>query len=109
MVGFKHPCRYCNQLVPPNANVCPFCGKVSPVGSLRCPKCRNPVEKGWFACSHCGLSLQIDCPKCSEKTFLGDYCEKCDARLLVACTNRKCKTEQAPGSDCCVKCGKPLK
>jgi hypothetical protein len=108
MVGFKHLCRYCDKLVPANANVCPFCGKVNPVGKLRCPKCRNPVEKGWYACSHCGLRLEIICPQCGEKTFLSDYCSHCDARLVVVCKNKKCKTEQAPIADTCVKCGRPL-
>ncbi len=109
MVGYKHPCRYCDRLVPPNANVCPLCGKVNPVGALRCPNCRNPVEKGWVACSNCGLSLQADCPQCGQKTFFVDYCEHCDHRLLVVCSNRKCKAEQAPGGELCIKCGKPLK
>ncbi len=109
MVGYKHPCRYCDDLVPPNANVCPFCGKVNPVGPLRCPKCRNPVEKGWKACSHCGLALEISCPKCNEMTFLGDYCTNCETRLIEVCPNPKCRTEQPPGDVKCIKCGRSLK
>lgn len=108
MVGYKHPCRYCDQFVPAQARVCPFCGKVNPVDEWRCPQCRNPVEKGWVACSHCGLHLKIACPTCGEETFLGDYCETCDARLLAVCPHRKCGVEQPLGRTTCVKCAKPL-
>jgi RNA polymerase subunit RPABC4/transcription elongation factor Spt4 len=107
MPGYKHPCRYCEQLIPSEANICPFCGKVNPLGPLRCPKCRSPIEKGYVACSNCGLSLKIVCPKCGKKTFFGDYCEHCEAPLIVVCL--KCKTEQPPVGKKCVKCGKPLK
>lgn len=109
MVGYKQLCRYCDKLIPPNAKVCPMCGKVNPLGPLRCPKCRNPVENGWVACSHCGLSLQVDCPDCGKKTFLGDYCDHCGHRLVVICSNRKCRAEQPLGSETCFKCGQPLK
>jgi predicted amidophosphoribosyltransferase len=57
MPGYKHPCRYCGQLVGADSNVCPFCGKNTPTGPLRCPQCRSPVEEGWKACSHCGAVL----------------------------------------------------
>ncbi|MEK6692628.1 MAG: hypothetical protein AABY44_04290 [Nitrospirota bacterium] len=106
MPGYKHPCRYCYKLVPPESNVCPFCGKINPL-SLRCAECKNPVEKGWKSCSHCGLSLEVNCPKCGKTTFFGDYCEHCDARLVVVCP--KCKTEQPPIGEKCIKCNKPLK
>jgi hypothetical protein len=29
--------------------------------------------------------------------------------LVVVCPNRKCKTEQPPIGEKCIKCGKPLK
>ncbi len=109
MPGYKHPCRYCDNLVESDANVCPFCGKVNPVGPLRCPKCRNPIERTHKNCSHCGLLLEINCPYCNKKTFFGDYCEHCDKRLIVVCKNPKCKEEQPPISENCIKCGKPLK
>lgn len=109
MPGYKHPCRYCGKLIEAEANVCPFCGKVNPLGPLRCPKCRNPIQKGWKKCSNCGLSLEVDCPKCGKMTFFGDYCEHCDARLVVVCQNSKCKMEQPPIGDKCIRCGKPLK
>lgn len=108
MPGYKHPCRYCGQLTPPDANVCPFCGKVNPAGPTRCPHCRNPIRKEHAACSGCGLNLRIVCSECFEETFLGDYCEHCDARLLVVCPNRKCGAEQAPVGDSCIKCGATL-
>ncbi len=107
MPGYKHPCRYCDQLIPSDANVCPFCGKVNPLGPLRCPKCRNPIQKDYKACSNCGLILEIACPKCGETTFFGDYCEHCEASLVVVCP--KCKKEQPPVGEKCIKCGKPLK
>ncbi len=106
MPGYKHPCRYCSQLVAEDSNVCPFCGRVNPVGPLRCPKCLSPIEQGWKACGHCGLALQIACPKCGKLTFFADYCDKCGARLVVTCP--KCKTLQPPAGGSCVKCGKPL-
>lgn len=109
MPGYKHSCKYCSKLIERDSNVCPFCSKVNPVGPLRCPKCRNPVQKNYKSCSNCGLSLEINCPKCGKITFFGDYCEHCDARLVVICQNPKCKTEQPPISDKCVKCGKLLK
>lgn len=109
MPGYKHPCRYCNQLIEPDLNTCPLCGRVNPIGPLRCPKCKNPVIKGSKACSGCGISLQIACPKCGGNTFFGDYCEQCDARLTVVCPHIKCGTEQPPFGDNCIKCGKPLK
>ena len=106
-VGYKHPCKYCGKLIPPNSTVCPFCGKINPLGPYRCPKCHEPVEKEWQACSHCGQNLRIVCPKCGKVTFFGDYCEDCGARLLVTCPH--CGQKQPPLSDKCIKCGKPLK
>lgn len=108
MPGYKLPCRYCDKLVPPDSAVCPFCAKVSPTGLLRCPKCRSPIQKDWKACSHCGLSLEISCPKCGKATFFGDYCESCGGQLVVTCPNHKCQMVQPPIGKKCIKCGKPL-
>lgn len=110
MPGYKHPCRYCNQLIPPDSNVCPLCGKVNPAAP-RCPKCRSPVEKGWMGgqqptCSHCGLSLTVACPECSQASFLDDYCEHCGARLIICCQH--CHAEIPPVGDRCLRCGKAL-
>ncbi len=107
IVGYKHPCRYCGKLVPPDSSVCPYCQKVNPLGPLRCPKCHNPVNKDYKTCPHCSLKLGIKCPFCGEETFLGDYCEHCGQRLMVVCPN--CKFEQLPLSDKCAQCGQPLK
>lgn len=109
MAGYKHPCRYCDKLVPPESNVCPICGRKNPIGPLRCPKCKNPIEKGWVSCSNCGLTLKIICPKCGIETFFGDYCDSCKAPITVICPNPKCRTEQPPVGEKCIKCGKPLK
>jgi hypothetical protein len=109
MPGYKHPCRYCDTLVSEDARVCPACGKINPVGTLRCPKCKSPVEKGWKKCSNCGLVLELTCAKCGKTTFFGDYCENCGSVLSVVCPNPKCKLEQPPIGDKCVKCGRPLK
>lgn len=87
MPGYKHPCRYCDKLIPPDSNVCPMCGKVNPLGPLRCPKCRNPIQKNYKSCPNCGLELKTICIHCGEKTFFGDYCEHCDSRLVVVCPN----------------------
>jgi len=106
MPGYKHPCRYCDKLIPPDSNVCPFCGKINPL-LMRCPKCRDLIEKGWKTCSNCGLSLEVNCPKCGKTTFFGDYCEHCDERLVIVCP--KCKTEQPPIGEKCIKCSKNLK
>ena len=106
MLGYKHPCKYCNQLIPPNSNVCPLCGKVNPLGPYRCPKCRAPIEKNWKACSRCGLALEITCPSCKKTTFFGDYCQHCDAPLWTECKN--CHTVQPITSEKCVNCGKKL-
>jgi hypothetical protein len=108
MPGYKHFCRYCNQLIEPDSNVCPLCGKVNPLGPSRCPKCRNPIQKTWKHCSHCGLTLAVVCPKCRRTSFLGDYCDHCDARLVVICRNPKCRAEQPPIGDVCVRCSQPL-
>lgn len=110
MVGYKIPCRYCEALVEPSASVCPMCSRVNPAGSLRCPVCRNPVRKSHVSCSGCGLELRGPCPACGEETFRGgDYCEHCDARLVVVCPHEKCRAEQpAVGSNVCMECGKPL-
>jgi len=109
MPGYKHPCNYCGQLIENDAQFCPFCGKINPLGPLRCPKCRNPITKEYKICSNCGISLRIVCPRCGKETFFGDYCDNCDQRLVVVCSNPKCKTEQPPIGDVCIKCGKPLK
>jgi RNA polymerase subunit RPABC4/transcription elongation factor Spt4 len=108
MPGYKHPCRYCGELVPPDSEVCPFCAKANPSGAFRCPKCRAPVEERWKSCSSCGLKLEIPCPKCGETVFFGDYCSKCGARLTVVCSDKRCAEEQPPVSAGCRKCGKPL-
>ena len=106
MPGYMIPCRYCQQLVPPDANTCPACSSVNPV-QARCPKCAHPSAKA-AACSSCGLSLEITCPFCGQKTFFSDYCEHCDRRLVVTCPHRKCRTEQPPLGDKCIKCGRAL-
>ncbi|MDD5146896.1 MAG: DUF5684 domain-containing protein, partial [Candidatus Pacebacteria bacterium] len=31
-VGYKHPCKYCEKLIPPNSVACPYCEKVNPLG-----------------------------------------------------------------------------
>lgn len=102
------PCRYCDQLVPPDSSACPMCGKWNPVDELRCPKCRSPVKEGWKACSRCGTSLEVICPTCGKATFFGDHCSACGARLMVKCPHRKCGHEQPPLGPNCIKCGKPL-
>ncbi|MDZ4655045.1 MAG: zinc ribbon domain-containing protein [Coriobacteriia bacterium] len=107
--GYKHPCRYCGGLIPADSNMCPLCGKVNPLGPLRCPKCRNPIQRDWTNCSDCGISLITECPQCGEPTFFGDYCEHCDARLVVVCPNKRCKKEQPPIQETCIACGKSLK
>jgi len=106
MVGYKKPCKYCDQLVDPDANVCPYCGKVGPTDVTRCPKCRAPIEIGQKACQNCGLALLISCPSCAKPTFFGDYCVNCGGRLVVACP--KCGAQQPPLGEKCAKCGKPL-
>jgi len=106
--GYKHPCRYCGGLIPADSNMCPLCGKVGPLGPLRCPKCRSPIQQGWTNCSDCGIPLTTECPQCGESTFFGDYCEHCDARLVVVCSNHKCKKEQPPIQETCIECGKSL-
>ena len=108
MTGYKHPCRYCDKLIPPDSKVCPLCGKVNPLGPIRCPKCKTPIEKGWKNCPNCGLNLEITCPFCEKNTFFGDYCENCGKRLVVICPNPKCKTEQPPVENKCFKCGSAL-
>jgi len=107
VVGYKHPCKYCEQMVSPDAAVCPFCGKEGPLGPDRCPKCHDPIDKKWKACAHCGLNLRIVCPFCGKVTFFGKYCEDCGKKLVVACPI--CKFEQPPLGDKCIKCGQPLK
>lgn|GEM_PF-298763 len=105
-VGYKHPCKHCNKLIPSNSRSCPFCGKANPQGPLRCPKCNTPIEKDWKICNNCDLPLSVKCPHCGKTTFFGDYCEHCDKRLVVICPN--CKTEQPPIGETCKKCNKPL-
>lgn len=108
MPGYMLPCRYCDQLVPPDAEVCPQCGRWNPVDELRCPRCRSPIMEGWKACSRCGQSLTVTCPFCNQVTFFGDHCSHCDARLTVRCLQKKCGFEQPPLGTICVKCGKPI-
>ncbi|MEM2087879.1 MAG: hypothetical protein QXF52_04310 [Thermoproteota archaeon] len=72
----------------------------------RCPRCRAPVEPNWVSCNTCGLALMINCPKCGQPTFFGDYCQSCWERRVVEC--KKCRTVQPPVSARCIKCGKPL-
>ena len=105
VVGYKHPCKYCGKLIPPNSTACPFCGKINPLGPYRCPRCHEPVEKDWQVCPKCNQNLRIVCPYCGKNTFFGDYCENCGARLLVKCPS--CGQEQPPISDKCIRCGKP--
>jgi RNA polymerase subunit RPABC4/transcription elongation factor Spt4 len=106
-VGYKHLCKYCEKLIPPDSVACPYCEKVNPLGPFRCPKCHEPIEKDWKVCPKCNLGLRILCPYCGKITFFGDHCEDCGKRLLVTCPN--CGQEQPPISDNCMKCGKALK
>jgi len=105
-VGFKHLCKYCDKLIPPNSTVCPLCEKSNPLGPYRCPKCHEPIEKDWKVCSHCNQNLRIVCPFCGKVTFFGDHCEDCGARLLVSCPH--CGQEQPPIGDKCIKCGESM-
>jgi len=106
MPGYKHPCRFCNQLVPADSNVCPSCGRLNPIGPDRCPKCRNPIDRKQIACSNCGLSLRVVCPACGQETFFSDQCDACGKKLTIVCP--RCKTEQLPSEEKCIRCGKPL-
>jgi len=108
MTGYKHPCRYCGELVPPDANACPACAKINPCGDFRCHKCRAPVKEGWKACASCGFKLEIKCAKCAGTVFFGDYCAKCGAPLTVVCQHKGCGEEQPPVSENCRKCGQKL-
>lgn len=108
MVGYNVPCRYCETLVEPGASYCPACSKVNPAGPMRCPVCRNPSRRQWVRCSGCGTHLKIECPCCGQETFLGDYCDHCDERLLMICSDPKCRAEQPPVGDSCRECQKPL-
>ncbi len=102
-VGYKHACKYCAKLIPPNSLVCPLCKKSNPLGPFRCPKCHEPIEKDWQVCSNCNQDLRIVCPFCKKITFFGDHCEDCNKRLLVTCSH--CGQEQPPLGDKCIKCG----
>jgi len=106
MPGYKHPCRYCGQLIPSDSNTCPYCSRVNPVGDLRCPRCRHPIQRDWQKCSSCGLKLGVYCPSCGKAAFFADYCESCGARLRITCPN--CHTEQLPIYERCPKCGNEL-
>ncbi|MDD5569129.1 MAG: DUF5684 domain-containing protein [Candidatus Pacebacteria bacterium] len=106
-VGYKHACKYCDKLIPPNSSACPYCEKVNPLGPSRCPKCHEPIEKDFKVCPNCNTNLRIVCPFCNKTTFFGEHCEDCGERLLVKCP--KCGQEQPPLGDTCIKCGKPLK
>lgn len=106
-VGYKHPCKYCGKLIPPNSIACPFCEKTNPLGPDRCPKCHEPIDRQWKVCAKCNQNLRIVCPFCGKITFFGDHCEDCSARLLVTCPN--CGQEQPPIGEDCIKCGGSLK
>lgn len=107
MGSISHFCRHCDQLIPPDSETCPLCGKVNPM-QARCPKCRAPIRRGWQSCSRCGLTLSVTCPECFKLSFFDDYCEHCQAHLVIHCPNPKCRHEQPPVGDICRKCGKPL-
>jgi len=107
IVGYKHSCKYCEKLIPPNSITCPFCEKTNPLGPERCPRCHEPIEKDWKVCAKCNQNLRIVCPYCEKITFFGDHCEDCGERLLVKCPS--CSQEQPPIGDNCIKCNKPLK
>lgn len=107
MAGYKHPCIYCGKFIWHDSNVCPMCGHKDPF-FLSCPKCLNRVEKEWIKCSKCGLSLRVLCHKCGRNSFIQDHCEHCGTSMLVACSNKKCKFEQLPIGEECIKCGKLL-
>ncbi len=106
MPGYSLPCKYCNEIIPPDSVACPKCGRVNPLDKERCAKCRAPIEHGWVSCPQCGQSLRAICPKCGKPTFLGDYCDACGQRLTIACP--KCGAEQSFINKNCIKCKKPL-
>jgi RNA polymerase subunit RPABC4/transcription elongation factor Spt4 len=78
---YREPCRYCDKMIPPESVVCPSCSRINPLGPIRCPKCRNLVDESSNVCAHCGMSLEIECPKCGRMTFYEEYCEYCGMRL----------------------------
>jgi len=57
---FKHPCPYCDELIPRDAAACPYCGTQDPFAPKRCPSCRSPIEDlRWSACPRCGAALGV--------------------------------------------------
>jgi predicted amidophosphoribosyltransferase len=70
MPGYKHPCQYCGNMVPPDSNACPFCGKVNPIGPLRCPTCRAPISEGMEVMHILRIGTRDHVPEVREKDIL---------------------------------------
>lgn len=107
MGSFSQICRYCQRLIPGDADFCPHCQRINPLAA-RCPRCRAPIRTSYKSCASCGLELEIQCPRCGRTTFFDDYCQHCSARLTVECPNPKCRLTQASTNEKCCGCGQPL-
>jgi RNA polymerase subunit RPABC4/transcription elongation factor Spt4 len=108
MATYKQPCVHCGMLIDRDARFCPNCASRSPFGYL-CPTCLHPIEKGQRVCPGCGRSLYIECPHCSEQTFVDERCEICGKSLLVQCGNKRCGEMQFFQNTKCTACGKKIK
>jgi predicted amidophosphoribosyltransferase len=107
MTGYKHPCRFCGNLVEESSTVCPFCARPHPL-QMVCPYCMAPISAGWTVCNKCGKPLVIPCPKCGNPVGPDvDTCEKCHQVVRFRCPT--CAAVIAPGAKRCDRCGAKLK
>lgn len=77
-----------------------------PSGSVALSKMPRADSKSLEKLSRLRVELGNDCPHCGGKTFFGDYCEYCGMELKVTCP--KCGNKQAPLSEYCLKCKRPV-
>src|SRR3989337_970986 len=104
--GYKHPCRFCGQLVEANSPYCPHCTRPHP-HQMVCPWCFAPIQAGWRACNKCGMSLIVRCNKCGNEVGPdSDACEKCGTVIRHRCPT--CAAVVTPGDRRCARCGQKL-
>jgi len=104
--GYKHPCRFCGQLVEANSPYCPHCTRPHP-HQMVCPWCFAPIQAGWRACNKCGRSLIVRCNKCGNEVGPdSDACEKCGTVIRHRCPT--CAAVVTPGDRRCARCGQKL-
>jgi double zinc ribbon protein len=104
-------CRFCKELLPPDALYCTHCNRSQDRLFIRCKFCKHEIPIGATHCIHCGRSqslVLLSCEFCREEIpSNAHYCPHCNR--CVKSTANRCKfcMEELPiGATHCAYCAR---